>query len=125
MDTQDSTAELDTVTGGEGNDTIVASDLPQPGHIDGGGWVDRLVAESVELNERLRKLRDFIASGDPHDTLPWIEKDALDRQQQHMAAYAGVLDERLSRAPHDEPGDPENPEIDGPAAETLDGEAEA
>jgi hypothetical protein len=64
-------------------------------------WVDRLVAESVELHQRLTQLRTFMGT-DTYATLPWQDKDALDRQQQHMAAYAGVLDERLSRAPHDD-----------------------
>lgn len=86
-------------------------------------WVDRLIAESTEIVTRLAKLRAFMQT-DGYATLPWQDRDALDRQMQHMAAYAGVLDERLARIPAVN-DDPANPEIDGPAADAVDNDAEA
>ena len=55
----------------------------------------RVVDEKAELDERLRKLREFIHSSPIFGLLPGPERDRLHRQQTAMEAYSGILGERI------------------------------
>lgn len=86
-------------------------------------WHERLLIEAQQLAERLAALNAFIASGDAHDTLPWLDRDLLDKQRQYMTGYADVLRQRLERAPPDvlHTDEPDvNPAEPGPADEAQD-----
>lgn len=56
----------------------------------------RVVAEKVELDAKLAKLKTFIDTSSVHRTLPEEEKERLRRQYSYMAAYSQVLGERVA-----------------------------
>ena len=56
----------------------------------------RLIAESMELKDRLAKLRDFI-NGKKFRHLDRRDRELLYQQQGIMSAYNDVLEQRLAR----------------------------
>lgn len=56
---------------------------------------ERVVAEQAELRTKLSNLRTFLG-GTQFNLLDDAEKDRLYRQESHMTAYIGVLDERIA-----------------------------
>lgn len=55
----------------------------------------RVLEEHEELDERLRKLMNFMGNPQFND-LPDAEKDLLRQQSEHMQAYASVLEKRIN-----------------------------
>ncbi len=55
----------------------------------------RVLEEHEELDERLRKLMNFMGNPQFND-LPDAEKDLLRQQSEHMQAYASVLHKRIN-----------------------------
>lgn len=56
----------------------------------------RVLDEKRELDERLSKLDAFILDNPLYLQLPTDEQDRLSRQSRAMAAYSGILDERIA-----------------------------
>lgn len=56
----------------------------------------RVLAEKAELDERLSKLDAFILDNPLYLQLPADEQNRLSRQSKAMAAYSGVLAERIA-----------------------------
>lgn len=56
----------------------------------------RVIDEKSELDERLRKLNEFIDSSPVFDTLDQAEQDRLNEQAFHMENYSKVLGERIA-----------------------------
>lgn len=56
----------------------------------------RVLDEKRELDERLSKLDAFILDNPLYLQLPTDEQDRLSRQSKAMAAYSGILDERIA-----------------------------
>lgn len=59
---------------------------------------ERVLAEREQLHARLGKLRGFIGT-DAFNALEPGERDRLERQEEHMARYLAVLDERTAHFP--------------------------
>lgn len=57
----------------------------------------RVLDEKRELDERLSKLDAFILDNPLYPQLPTDEQDRLSRQSKVMAAYSGILDERIAK----------------------------
>lgn len=56
----------------------------------------RVIDEKRELDERLSKLDAFILDNPLYLQLSTDEQDRLSRQSKAMAAYSGILDERIA-----------------------------
>lgn len=56
----------------------------------------RAMQEHGELNQKIKKLKEFILS-DKFDGLPEVDRKDLREQLQHMEAYFNVLNRRVSR----------------------------
>lgn len=65
---------------------------------DATTWLERLIAEEVDLEYRLRKLTDFIENSPTFAGLSDPERDQLLRQRVAMQAYHAILVERLDPA---------------------------
>ena len=59
-----------------------------------GNYIDRLVAEHADLEEKVDKLSDFVTTG-KFVNLSSAEQERMHRQLVSMIDYAGVLQERL------------------------------
>lgn len=57
---------------------------------------ERVIAESNELHEKIKKLRTFI-DGDVFRKLDPIDRDLLISQRVFMDAYDGILRQRIAR----------------------------
>jgi hypothetical protein len=64
--------------------------------VPGETFLDRLLAEQMELNDRLVKLGDFINDNPTFHALPEKQKSLLVQQRRLMAAYSDILLERIS-----------------------------
>ena len=60
-------------------------------------WVDRLVVEQKELEDKLQKLSDYINTA-PYHKLKYVDKALLTLQRDYMADYLGVLKVRIGRS---------------------------
>lgn len=69
----------------------VASNLPP--------HQQRVLQEHAELEEKLKKLGDFIQSNPLYETLPEEEQRRLTNQHFHMAEYEEILRERIAPFP--------------------------
>ena len=56
---------------------------------------ERVVDEQTELDEKLKKLGQFIG-GDVFNRLPEAEQERLVRQKSCMDEYSGILRERIA-----------------------------
>ena len=61
-----------------------------------GDFRARLFEEEGQLQERIHKLKEFLAS-DRYDTLPEIDRKDLKEQLTHMEGYASILTRRADR----------------------------
>lgn len=81
--------------------TLAASALGQDEHAgqQAETFVDRLHREYRELDERTRKLQDFVDKGMPgvNDDQ---QKDLLECQLETMRVYRSILNMRLNKLPH-------------------------
>ena len=57
----------------------------------------RVIAERDELQERMKKLLDFMGLNPVFDTLPKEEQKDMIMQAEFMAGYAVCLDNRINR----------------------------
>lgn len=75
-------------------------DVPNPGinihnEIQGANnCVERMIAEKIDLRDKLEKLSNFIISDQYYD-LPENERNDLTEQFTHMADYHSVLSRRI------------------------------
>ncbi len=60
-------------------------------------WLERPIAERLELAERVTKLVAFMET-DAFETIPTPDASLLVRQLEHMTGYLEVLNVRCSRA---------------------------
>lgn len=58
-------------------------------------WLQRLLQEREELDQRIQRLTDFLVS-DKLQTVNRYQQALLHTQQGHMCAYRTVLDERIA-----------------------------
>lgn len=59
---------------------------------------ERVVAEKKELDDRLKKLHDFVLGGNKNfHELKQRDKDLLRAQLQVMDRYSEILEERIAR----------------------------
>lgn len=57
-------------------------------------WIDRIVAEANELEDRLNKLDEFLKT-DKFKSLTKFEQSLLVSQKTHMYSYLYVLQQRV------------------------------
>ena len=62
-------------------------------------WQDRVIAEKVDLDEKVGKLIEFIDSAAFAETSPY-EQNLLVRQKEIMQDYSRVLDQRIATFQH-------------------------
>ena len=68
-------------------------------------YQERVVAEKKELDEKIAKLKAFIA-GDTFKTVHVYEQDRLHEQRQCMEEYSEILQNRIDHFLIDEPKSP-------------------
>jgi hypothetical protein len=56
-------------------------------------WQDRVIKEREELNEKIRKLTNYIDANNTRS----VDSLALKTQLEHMISYQGILDFRIDR----------------------------
>jgi len=68
-------------------------------------FIERLVVEKTELDDKLGKLKSFIGS-DKFSTVDDVQKSLLQAQSHVMGAYSQILEERIKwlNAPADVAG---------------------
>lgn len=74
-----------------------AIDMPEPVASTVPPHQQRVLDEMRELTERLSKLDAFILENPVYLGLPVSERDRLGKQSKAMAAYAGILNERIAQ----------------------------
>lgn len=73
-----------------------ALDMPEQAASTVPPHQQRVIDEKRELDERLSKLDAFILDNPLYLQLQTDEQDRLSRQSRAMAAYSGILDERIA-----------------------------
>jgi len=73
-----------------------AIDMPEPSASTVPPHQQRVLDEKRELDEYLSKLDAFILDNPLYRQLPTSEQDRIARQSDAMAAYSGVLAERIA-----------------------------
>lgn len=74
-----------------------ALDMPESAASTVPPYQQRVLDEKRELDARLSKLDAFILDNPLYLQFPTDERDRLSRQSKAMAAYSGVLDERIAK----------------------------
>lgn len=60
-------------------------------------WQERVIAEKRELDEKIARLSEFIASNPTFDALPMQDKGLMNSQLLAMRSYSVALDFRIKR----------------------------
>ena len=56
---------------------------------------ERLVVEKKELDERIMKLSKILQDQRKMDSIPWRQRNAMEKQFELMVQYSNVLNERI------------------------------